>query len=77
MYYATSAQRAAPAQRVTMATGKQGKQLRSARGSSDNDMLDAIKEALHDDNILAGLAKRNSPKGDHRCTTERYGQVGA
>ena len=41
-----------------MATGKQGKQLRSARGSSDHDMLDAIKEALHDDNVVAGLAKR-------------------
>ena len=41
-----------------MATGKQGKQLRSARGSSDNDMLDAIKEALQDDHVVAGLAKR-------------------
>ena len=33
-----------------MATGKQGKQLWSARGSSDNDMLDAIKAALQNDN---------------------------
>ena len=41
-----------------MATGKKGKQLRSARGSSDHDMLDAIKEALQDDNVVAGLAKR-------------------
>ena len=41
-----------------MATGKQGKQLWSARGYSDNDMLDAIKEALQDDNVVAGLAKR-------------------
>ena len=41
-----------------MATGKQGKQLRSARGSSDHDMVDAIKEALQDDNVVAGLAKR-------------------
>ena len=40
--------RAAPAQRVTMATGKQDKHLRFACGSSDNDMLDAIKEALED-----------------------------
>ena len=39
-------------------TGKQGKQLRSARGSSDHDMVDAIKEALQDDNVVAGLAKR-------------------
>jgi hypothetical protein len=31
-----------------MATGKQDKHLRFACGSSDNDMLDAIKEALED-----------------------------
>ena len=41
-----------------MATGKQCNQLRSARGSSANDMLGAIKEALQDDNVVAGLAKR-------------------
>ena len=41
-----------------MATGKEGKQLRSARGSTDNDMLHAIKEALREDNVVAGLAKR-------------------
>ena len=54
-FNAKLAQRAAPAQRVTMSTGKQGKQFRSARGSRDNDMLDAIKEALHDENVVAGF----------------------
>ena len=29
-----------------------------AGGSCDNDLLDAIKEAMQDDNVVAGLIKR-------------------
>ena len=41
-----------------MATGKQGKQFQSARGSCYNDLLDAIKEAMQYDNVVAGLVRR-------------------
>ena len=40
--------------------GQAGKQLRSARCNSDNYLLDAVKEALRDDNVMAGLAERTA-----------------
>ena len=33
-------------------------QAGKTRGSCDNDLLDAIKEAMQHDNVVAGLAKR-------------------